>query len=49
MSRNTSRESALLECFSVPQPGVYSVAVYEVWFGQVKTQKQIPQTAKYYY
>ena len=31
MFRKTNRESSLLECFSVPQPGVYSVAVYEVW------------------
>ena len=39
MSRLYSHESALLECFSVPQPGVYSVAVYEVWLSQVKTHK----------
>ena len=39
MSRQNSHESALLECFSVPQPGVYSVSVYEVWIGQVKTYK----------
>ena len=39
MSRQTSHESSLLECFSVPQPGVYSVSVYEVWLGQVLTHK----------
>ena len=39
MSRKNSHESSLLECFSVPQPGVYSVAVYEVWLGQVKAHK----------
>ena len=39
MSRQTSHESSLLECFSVPQPGVYSVSVYEVWIGQMKTHK----------
>ena len=39
MSRQTSHESSLLECFSVPQPGVYSVSVCEIWFGQVQTHK----------
>ena len=39
MSRQTSQESLLLECFSVPQPGVYSVSVCDIWFGQVKTHK----------
>ena len=39
MSHQTTHESLLLECFSVPQPGVYSVSVYEVWLGQVKTHK----------
>ena len=39
MSRQNSRESSLLECFSVPQPGVYSVSVCEIWFGQVETHK----------
>ena len=39
MSRQTSHASSLLECFSVPQPGVYSVSVYEVWLGQVETHK----------
>ena len=39
MSLQNSCESALLECFSVPQPGVYSVAVYEVWLGQVQRDK----------
>ena len=37
MSRQTSHESSLLECFSVPLPGVYSVSVCDIFFGQVKT------------
>ena len=51
MSRQTSHESSLLECFSVPQPGVYSVFVYDVWFGQVQTHKSryLVATAKCYY
>ena len=36
MFHQTSHKSLLLECFSVPQPGVYSVSVR---FGQVKTHK----------
>ena len=39
MTLKNSHELTLLECFSVPQPGVYSVAVYEVWLGQVKAHK----------
>ena len=38
MSRQNSQKSALLECFSVPQPGVYSVSMYGVWFGEVKSR-----------
>ena len=30
MSRQNSQKSALLECFSVPEAGVYSVSVYEI-------------------
>lgn len=30
MSRQSSEELALLECFSVPEVGVFSVYVYEI-------------------
>ena len=30
MSRQNSHELTLLECFSVPEAGVYSVSVYEI-------------------
>ena len=30
MSRKNSHELTLLECFSVPEAGVYSVSVYEI-------------------
>ena len=41
MSRQNSHESALLECFSVPQAGVYSVVVYEIWLGQVNKSRYL--------
>ena len=33
MSRPNSHELTLLECFSVPEAGVYSVSVYEIQHG----------------
>ena len=33
MSRKNSHELTLLECFSVPEAGVYSVSVYEIQHG----------------
>ena len=33
MTLNNSHELTLLECFSVPEAGVYSVAVYEIQHG----------------
>ena len=39
ISLKNSYELTLLECFSVPEAGVYSVVVYEIWPGQVKTHK----------
>ena len=33
MSRKNSHELTLLECFSVPEAGVYSVSVYEIQDG----------------
>ena len=32
MSRQNSQKSALLECFSVPEAGVYSVSVYDIQY-----------------
>ena len=45
MSRQNSHELTLLECFSVPKAGVYSVAVYEIQHGGIVGHKiwSLPQ------